>query len=202
VDREVCPLNLAPTASTAVAMAIGDALAAVWMQRPGITQADFAVNHPAGSLGRQLTLSVADLMVPINAWPPLQPDSALADVVEKLTGTLAGATWVCQPEQPSCLLGLITDGDLRRALRTHAPQGWAAIQAADLMTTDPITAAPDQLAAAALELMERNRRQPISVLPVQEASGELVGLLRLHDLVQAGLRRPVAKPAAGLAQAA
>ena len=201
VDREVCPLNLAPTASTAVAMAIGDALAAVWMQRQGITQADFAVNHPAGSLGRQLTLSVADLMVPIDQCPSLQPGAALVDVVEHLTGTLAGAAWVRQPDQPNHLLGLITDGDLRRALQTHPPQAWAAIQAADLMTTDPITAAPDQLAVAALELMERNRRKSIAVLPVQAASGELVGLLRLHDLVQAGLSRPAAKPS-GLAQAA
>ena len=192
VDREVCPLNLAPTASTAVAMAIGDALAAVWMQRQGVTQADFAVNHPAGALGRQLTLSVADLMVPIAEWPSLQPDAALADVVEHLTGTLAGAAWVRQPNQPNRLLGLITDGDLRRALRTHAPQSWAAIQAADLMTTDPITAAPDQLAVTALEMMERNRRKSISVMPVEAAGGELVGLLRLHDLVQAGMSRGAA----------
>ena len=201
VDREVCPLNLAPTASTAVAMAIGDALAAVWMQRQGVTPADFAVNHPAGSLGRQLTLSVADLMVPIDSCPSLQADAALADVVEHLTGTLAGAAWIQRPDQPNRLLGLITDGDLRRALRLHPPQQWAVIQAAHLMTTDPITVAPDQLAVAALELMERNRRKAISVLPVQAASGELVGLLRLHDLVQAGLSQPAAKPA-GLAQAA
>ena len=192
VDKEVCPLNLAPTASTAVAMAIGDALAAVWMQRQGVTQADFAVNHPAGALGRQLTLSVADLMVPIAEWPSLQPDAALADVVEHLTGTLAGAAWVQQPDQPNRLLGLITDGDLRRALRTHAPQAWALVQAADLMTTDPITAAPDQLAVTALEMMERNRRKSISVMPVEAAGGELVGLLRMHDLVQAGMSRGAA----------
>ena len=201
VDREVCPLNLAPTASTAVAMAIGDALAAVWMQRQGVTPADFAVNHPAGSLGRQLTLSVADLMVPIDACPSLQADAALADVVDHLTGTLAGAAWVQRPDQPKRLLGLITDGDLRRALRMHPPQDWAVIQASNLMTTDPITVAPDQLAVAALELMERNRRKAISVLPVEAINGELVGLLRLHDLVQAGLSRPAAKTA-GMVQAA
>ena len=200
VDREVCPLNLAPTASTAVAMAIGDALAAVWMQRQGVTPADFAMNHPAGSLGRQLTLSVADLMVPIDACPSLQADAALADVVEHLTGTLAGAAWVQRPDQPNRLLGLITDGDLRRALRMHPPQDWAVIQAAHLMTTDPITAAPDQLAVAALELMERNRRKAISVLPVESSNGELLGLLRLHDLVQAGLSQPAAN-SAGMAQA-
>ena len=201
VDREICPLNLAPTASTAVAMAIGDALAAVWMQRQGVTPADFAVNHPAGSLGRQLTLSVADLMVPIDACPSLQADAALADVVDHLTGTLAGAAWVQRPDQPKRLLGLITDGDLRRALRMHPPQDWAVIQASNLMTTDPITVAPDQLAVAALELMERNRRKAISVLPVEAINGELVGLLRLHDLVQAGLSRPAAKTA-GMVQAA
>lgn len=75
VDREVCPLNLAPTASTAVAMAIGDALAAVWMERRGISPADFAVNHPAGSLGKQLTMTVADLMVPVSNLHPIAPDT-------------------------------------------------------------------------------------------------------------------------------
>ena len=84
------------------------------MQRQGVTHADFAVNHPAGALGRQLTLSAADLMVPIDQCPPLLPDAALADVVDHLTGALAGAAWVQQPDQPNRLLGLITDGDLRR----------------------------------------------------------------------------------------
>ena len=187
VDREVCPLNLAPTASTAVAMAIGDALAAVWMQRQGVSEADFAANHPAGALGRQLTLTVAELMVPVREWPPLHPTAALADVVESLTGTNAGAAWVQQPDQPQRLLGLITDGDLRRALRQSSPQDWAAIVAQDLMTSDPIAVAPDQLAVVALDQMQHNRRKTISVLPVQAASGELLGLLRLHDLLEAGL---------------
>ena len=84
VDREVCPLNLAPTASTAVAMAIGDALAAVWMERRGILPADFALNHPAGALGKQLTLTAADLMVPASQLHPLQPQTPLPEVILSL----------------------------------------------------------------------------------------------------------------------
>ena len=188
VDREVCPLNLAPTASTAVAMAIGDALAAVWMERAGISPEDFAINHPAGSLGRQLTLTVADLMVPAEALEPLAPEAPLSAVIGQLTrptngkGSL-GAAWV----QGAALIsgGLITDGDLRRTLQRHPPETWASVQASAMATTNPISVSPDTLAAEALRVMERNPAQALSVLPVLEG-GELVGLLRLHDLVQAG----------------
>jgi arabinose-5-phosphate isomerase len=193
VDREVCPLNLAPTASTAVAMAIGDALAAVWMERSGISPEDFAINHPAGALGRQLTLTVADLMVPAHELPPLSPESPLATVISHLTegspsrGSL-GASWIQASDAPSRLAGLITDGDLRRTLQHHGPHEWAQITAAHIATPDPITIHPHELAAAALQLMERNRRKAISVLPVISASegGLFVGLLRLHDLIRAG----------------
>jgi arabinose-5-phosphate isomerase len=193
VDREVCPLNLAPTASTAVAMAIGDALAAVWMERAGISPEDFAINHPAGSLGRQLTLTVADLMVPASELAGLSPEAPLAEVIGRLTegsngkGSL-GAAWVEAAHNPAELAGLITDGDLRRTLQRHAPERWAALRAGAMATANPITVAPDTLAVAALELMERNPRQAISVLPVVDPAQprQLLGLLRLHDLVQAG----------------
>jgi len=193
VDREVCPLNLAPTASTAVAMAIGDALAAVWMERAGISPVDFAINHPAGSLGRQLTLTVADLMVPASELTPLAPEAPLPAVIAHLTqgsasrGSL-GASWVHAAGDGTRLAGLITDGDLRRTLQRHGPAEWASITAAQMAAANPITVTPDVLAAAALELMERNPRQPISVLPVVDPQqpGQVVGLLKLHDLVQAG----------------
>jgi len=193
VDREVCPLNLAPTASTAVAMAIGDALAAVWMERSGISPEQFAINHPAGALGRQLTLTVADLMVPAHELPPLAPWAPLPAVISHLTegspsrGSL-GASWIQDADAPSRLAGLITDGDLRRTLQRHGPQEWAQITASHIATIDPITIYPHELAAAALQLMERNRRKAISVLPVVSASdgGCFVGLLRLHDLIRAG----------------
>ena len=187
VDREVCPLNLAPTASTAVAMAIGDALAAVWMERRGISPADFAVNHPAGSLGKQLTMTVADLMVPVADLKSIAPQTPLPEVISRLTQGAIGCSWVEDPDAPMCLIGLITDGDLRRALRDHSPERWAELNASDLMTADPITVSADLLAVDALERMEHNRRKPISVLPVVDEEDLLSGLLRLHDLVQAGL---------------
>ncbi|MCT0223922.1 KpsF/GutQ family sugar-phosphate isomerase [Synechococcus sp. CS-1328] len=192
VDREACPLNLAPTASTAVAMAIGDALAAVWMERRGISPQDFALNHPAGSLGRQLTLRVSDLMVPAARLHPLAPSADLPAVIAQLTQDAIGACWVAHPDEPERLAGLITDGDLRRALQAHGPGTWATLTARDLMTADPITVGPGLLAVEALERMERNRRKPISILPVLANTGadedrQLQGLLRLHDLVQAGL---------------
>jgi arabinose-5-phosphate isomerase len=191
VDREVCPLNLAPTASTAVAMAIGDALAAVWMERAGISPEDFAINHPAGALGRQLTLTVADLMVPACELTPLAPKAPLPEVISQLTqgsanrGSL-GASWVRNDNGE--LAGLITDGDLRRTLQRHGPQEWAGITAAQMATANPITVTPEVLAAEALALMERNPRQAIAVLPVVDSQqpDQLLGLLRLHDLVQAG----------------
>jgi len=187
VDREVCPLNLAPTASTAVAMAIGDALAAVWMERRGISTQDFALNHPAGSLGKQLTLTAADLMVPVAQLAPVQASTPLPDVIGHLTTDGVGACWVAREENNQQIWGLITDGDLRRALQSHPPQEWNRLTARELMTADPITIAGDLLAIAALETMERNRRKAIAVLPVVAEGGRMEGLLRLHDLVRAGL---------------
>ena len=200
VDREVCPLNLAPTASTAVAMAIGDALAAVWMERAGISPEDFAINHPAGSLGRQLTLTVAELMVPASELEPLAPEAPLSAVIGQLTrptngkGSL-GAAWVQGTGNGGSGGGLITDGDLRRTLQRHPPEAWASVQASAMATTDPISVTPDTLAAEALRVMERNPAQALSVLPVIDG-GELVGLLRLHDLVQAGFTSNQAASAA------
>ncbi len=189
VDKEVCPLNLAPTASTAVAMAIGDALAAVWMERRGISPEDFALNHPAGSLGKQLTLTAADLMVPVGKLSPLESNTALPDVVAHLTTDGVGACWVSRKDDEKRIQGLITDGDLRRALQTHSPTDWDDLKAHDFMTVDPITVFGFTLAIDALEQMERNRRKSIGVLPVVDQEKNMLGLLRLHDLVEAGLTK-------------
>jgi arabinose-5-phosphate isomerase len=189
VDREVCPLNLAPTASTAVAMAIGDALAAVWMERRGVSPEDFALNHPAGALGKQLTLTAADLMVPVTRLVPLAASTALPEVIAHLTADGVGACWVARQDEPARIHGLITDGDLRRALQSHGPGEWSRLTAADLMTADPITVQGSTLAIEAIERMERNRRKAIAVLPVVDAQQRMLGLLRLHDLVQAGLAK-------------
>jgi arabinose-5-phosphate isomerase len=210
IEREVCPLNLAPTASTAVAMAIGDALAAVWMSRRGVSSEQFALNHPAGALGKRLTLTVTELMVPTDQLEPLEPHDPLAAVVTHITRGGIGSCWIESSEQPGQLAGLITDGDLRRALQRHSPEQWSELSAGQLMTVDPITLPADTLAIDALQLMEHNRRgSAISVIPIVDSQPRvdatsattapptavhgrshgprLLGLLRLHDLVQAGL---------------
>ena len=160
VDREVCPLNLAPTASTAVAMAIGDALAAVWMERQGISPSDFALNHPAGSLGKQLTMTVRQLMVPRAKLPVLHRNTSLPDVICNLTNNSIGSGWVADPNQPERLVGLITDGDLRRALLSHNNEEWASLRACDLMTTDPITTTPEALAIEAIKQWNKTQERP------------------------------------------
>jgi arabinose-5-phosphate isomerase len=187
VNREACPLNLAPTASTAVAMAIGDALAAVWMERRGVSPEDFALNHPAGSLGKKLTLMACELMVPVDLVVPLQCTTPLAEVIAHLTANGIGACWVARPDDVHRIDGLITDGDLRRALQSHGAEQWHRLTAVDIMRVDPITVPSSTLAIEALKLMESNRRKAIGVLPVVDENQRMQGLLRLHDLVQAGL---------------
>ena len=108
-------------------------------------------------------------------------------MISTLTQGAIGSSWVENPANPGQLLGLITDGDLRRALRAHGPERWPKLTAEQLMTADPITIQADLLAVEAIQRMEHNRRKPISVLPVVDDNGQLHGLLRLHDLVQAGL---------------
>ena len=126
-------------------------------------------------------------MVPVARLHSLQPETPLAAVIGHLTRDGIGSGWVESQEAPGGLIGLITDGDLRRALQDHEPDQWSTLTAQDLMTADPITVNEDMLAVDALKQMETNRRKPIAVLPVVTDQGQLQGLLRLHDLVQAGL---------------
>jgi len=187
VETEAGPHNLVPTASTAVAMAIGDALAAVWMHKRNISPDDFAINHPAGELGKKLTLVVADLMVPVAHVAPLSGSTTMLEVIEQLTTVGIGAAWVRDSTSTKSIDGIITDGDLRRALRANKPESWANLTAKDIMTRDPLTIGRSVLAIDAIKMMERNAKKSISVLPVVDSAGVVVGILRLHDLVQAGL---------------
>ena len=138
VNREACPLNLAPTASTAVAMAIGDALASVWMERKGISNADFALNHPSGLLGKKLTLKVEDLMVPIKKLQPLDKDTNLEKIIGIISNNGMGCAYVRNLDEKNKIAGLITDGDLRRALKI-SPQDWVKLKANQIMTKNPLT---------------------------------------------------------------
>jgi len=190
VDMEAGPHNLVPTASTAVAMAIGDALATVWMQRRNVSPDDFATNHPAGELGKKLTLAVRELMVPIDRVQPVECAAPLLEVIEQLTAFGIGAVLVRDSHSAREIDGIITDGDLRRALRSNPTEQWAGLTAQDIMTRDPITIGELVLAVDAIKMMERNTKKAISVLPVVGSSGSVVGVLRLHDLVQAGMSDP------------
>jgi arabinose-5-phosphate isomerase len=181
VDKEACPLNLAPTASTTVALAIGDALAMTLMESKGHSQNDFALNHPAGRLGKRLTLSVRDLM---HESPNVSPDASWLDVVKAISKSALGAVNVI--DQNLKLLGIVTDGDLRRTIERTSPDALSALNAESMMTASPITASPDMLAFDALKLMEERPSQ-ISVLPVVDDESKCVGLLRLHDIVRSGL---------------
>jgi len=187
VDKEVCPLNLAPTASTAVAMAIGDALAAVWIDKRGMSRKDFAVNHPAGKLGKELTLKVLDLMKPTNKLNPLIKNASLSEIISELTRGAIGSCLIKDKTEENRLIGLITDGDLRRALKKYKINQWETLSAEEIMTKDPIVISSEKYAIEALELMEKNRKKPISLLPVVDKKSEFIGILRLHDLIQAGL---------------
>ncbi|HEY2866237.1 MAG TPA: KpsF/GutQ family sugar-phosphate isomerase [Pyrinomonadaceae bacterium] len=180
VDKEACPLNLAPTASTTVALAIGDALAMTVMEAKGLTAEDFAANHPAGRLGKRLTLTVGDL---VRESPNVAPTATWLDVVHALSRYALGAVNVVNAER---LAGIITDGDLRRTIEKTKPNALASLTAADMMTASPITISRETLAYDALRVME-DRPSQIDVLPVVDAEGVVVGLLRLHDVVRSGL---------------
>lgn len=180
VDKEACPLNLAPTTSTTVALAVGDAIAMTLMEAKNLTAADFAANHPAGRLGKRLTLRVADLM---HASPNVSPDANWLTVVKAISEHALGAVNVVGAENE--LIGIVTDGDLRRTIEKTAPENLADLRAEQMMTAAPTVALPEMLAYDALRLME-NRPRQISVLPVV-AGEKCVGLLRLHDVVRSGL---------------
>ena len=184
VDKEACPLNLAPTTSTTVALAIGDALAMTVMKVKGMTSDDFAVNHPAGRLGKRLTLRVADLMHRDGDNPTIATGSSWVEVVRAISKGGLGA--VCVVDVSGHLAGIITDGDLRRAIEQTSHDSLAKLTGDDFMTRKPVVATPELLAFDALQLME-DRPSQISVLPVVDQVGNCVGLIRVHDIVRSGL---------------
>ena len=180
VDQEACPLNLAPTASTTVALAVGDALAMTLMEVKGKTAEDFAINHPAGRLGKRLTFKVKNLM---HESPNLATGATWLEVVKALSNHSLGAVNITDAN--NYLIGIITDGDLRRTIEKTAPENLANLTAEQMMTKNPTVATSEMLAFDALQLME-NRPRQISVLPIVE-NEKCVGLIRLHDIVRSGL---------------
>ena len=179
VRAEADPNNLAPTASASVAMGLGDALAIGLIERRGFTPADFARFHPAGQLGRNLLLRVSEVMHPLAQVATAAATDPLRQVVIGMTSRPLGAA--CVLDSQGRLAGLITDGDVRRALRQH--DDIRGVVAADVMTARPAAISPGASVHEALRKME-DRGSQISVLPVVDETGLCVGLLRLHDLYQ------------------
>ncbi|MDT5063259.1 MAG: arabinose-5-phosphate isomerase [Acidobacteriota bacterium] len=184
VDQEACPLNLAPTTSTTVALAIGDALAMTLMQVKELTPDDFALNHPAGRIGKRLTLKVADLMRSGTENPIIVENAEWLEVIAAISRGGLGAVNVV--DEQGHLLGIITDGDLRRALQKIKLTELEHLGCSAIMTRNPVVSSPEMLAYEALRLMEDRPRQ-ISVLPVVDGERVCVGLIRLHDIVRSGL---------------
>ena len=183
VDQEACPLNLAPTTSTTVALALGDALALTLMQVKGLTPDDFAINHPGGQLGKRLTLTVADLMHSGANNPTIALGALWVEVVKGISAGGLGAVNVV--DDAGRLAGIITDGDLRRAIERLDHATLANLKCEEIMTRNPTVANPELLAYDALQLME-NRPSQISVLPVVNGERVCVGLIRVHDIVRSG----------------
>ncbi len=183
VQRELCPYDLAPTTSTAAQLIFGDCLAIALMQAKQFTLDDFAANHPAGFLGRKITLKVSDLMLKGDAIPICRRQDRLIDVLHALTAKRCGCLLI---EENGILQGIFTDGDLRRAIEAKREKA-LQIPIETLMNSSPRTISPDQLALAALRQMEEDPSRLITVLPVVQ-QGRIAGLLRMHDILQAGLQ--------------
>lgn len=184
VNREADPEGFAPTASAAVALAVGHALAIALMEARGFSGDDFARLHSGGQLGRNLRLRVADVMHSGADVAWVSPGASLKSVVVAMSRYPLGAACVVDSEHR--LLGLITDGDVRRALEAH--DDIRPLSAVDVMTASPVTIEPDALLHAALSRME-DRPSQISVLPVVDRDNHCAGLIRLHDIYQRGSRQ-------------
>jgi arabinose-5-phosphate isomerase len=180
VPAEACPLNLAPTASTTAALAVGDALAVTLLKARGFTEEDFARSHPAGSLGRRLLLLVKDVMRKGEDVPKVRGSATLAEGLMEVTRKGLGLTAIV--DAAGRVEGVFTDGDLRRALDRSADV--RATRMDSVMTRNAKTVRPDSLAAEAVHLMEAHR---ITALIVVEEDNTLVGALNVHDLLRAGV---------------
>ena len=180
VEREACPLGLAPTSSTTAALAMGDALAVALLEVRGFSAEDFARTHPGGKLGRRLLLHVGDIMHTGERVPAVGPDAPLRDALFEITRQGLGMTAITDEMQR--LIGVFTDGDLRRTLDRGTDIRTASI--GEVMTRNPRAARPEWLAVEAVRVMEEHK---ISALPVVDGEDRVVGAINMHDLLRAGV---------------
>ena len=180
VETEACPLNLAPTSSTTAALVMGDAVAIAILEARGFTAEEFAFSHPGGALGKRLLLRVADVMVSGSDIPTVTPTAALADAIVEMTQKGLGMTTIASDDRQ--LLGIFTDGDLRRAVKNGTDL--RATSLTEAMTADARTIHQELLAAEAMALMERHQ---ISALVVVDDQNTIIGIVTLLALLKAGL---------------
>ncbi len=178
VPQEACPLGLAPTSSTTAALALGDALAVALLRARSFTRDDFALSHPAGSLGKRLLLQVADVMHAGDELPVVRPDTPFADVIVCMSEKGLGMVTVA--DEAGYLKGIFTDGDLRRLFQQQ--RDLSGLTAGAVMGANPKTITPERLATEALKTMQQNR---VNGLPVCDTEGRLLGALNMHDLLKA-----------------
>ena len=179
VDREACPLGLAPTASTSAQLALGDALAIALLDARGFTAEDFARSHPAGALGRRLLLKISDIMHSGEDLPTIKTSATIAEAIMQMTRSRLGMCAVLDDDE---LAGIVTDGDLRRHLDDMGDIRTTAVDT--IMGRNPRTIQADELAASAVDLMQSHRIQGVLVT---NSEGRLVGALNFQDLLQAGV---------------
>ncbi|MEK9500183.1 KpsF/GutQ family sugar-phosphate isomerase [Gaopeijia maritima] len=178
VSEEACPMDLAPTSSTTVTLALGDALAVVVLQLKGFEPDDFARFHPGGSLGRKLTVRVGDVMV-ATGYPLLGPDAPMRDAVVPIAEERGTVPVV---DDGTRLVGVVTAGDLTRLIERDEA-GWASVRVEAVMSRTPLTARPDERGAAVVHRLEE---RGVMAAPVVDDEGRLTGMVHLHDLMRAG----------------
>ncbi len=183
ISKEACPLGLAPTSSTTATLAYGDALALALLKKHNFTARQFAVFHPGGSLGRRLLLTVGDIMHKGDENPIVRGETTVQEALFVITDKGLGAVSVV--DAAGKMIGVLTDGDIRRGLSKGV--GFLKRPVTELMTKKPKTITEDKLAAAALHLMESNKPKPITVLPVLDGENRVIGLLHMTDLVRQGV---------------
>ncbi len=183
VEREACPLGLAPTASTTATLAMGDAIAMALMEKRNFTSQDFAMFHPGGALGRKLLLTVADVMHVDDENPIINEGKTVKDALFVMTEKGLGAVSVLDSNNK--IIGIITDGIIRRAISKDKSLLDESVE--NIMFDKPFTISPNKLAAEALSVMEKHKPRPITVLPVVDADQNVVGILHLTDLLRQGI---------------
>jgi arabinose-5-phosphate isomerase len=184
LEKELCPYNLAPTTSTSIQLIFGDIMAIALMRHQNFSLDQYAKNHPAGSIGKRITLKVKDLMLKGNAVPICHPQDKLMDTLVELSNKRCGCVLVV--DDKDVLLGIFTDGDLRRSLLNKGPQV-LDLSMQQLMTYSARCIGPEKLAWDAMKMMEADQKNAITCMPVIDENRTVLGLIKLHDIVQSGL---------------